>query len=91
MKRTAIWAAVGWICGLLALAGFGFWYGFAYGGPSSRLKPGLEAAMTSAIDAPIFFWWVGGPVGALFGGATGCGSWFVRPRKSGKKSNREVA
>ena len=81
MARTATWAGIGWACGMLLLAGFGFWSGFTQGEPSSRLPPGPNAALTSAFVFVAYFWWVAGPIGAIFGGATGCGSWLVRPRK----------
>jgi hypothetical protein len=84
MQRTAIWASIGWAVGFFSLAALGFWVGFWHGGPSARLLPGLEAAFTYDFYCAVYFGWPLGTVGAMFGAATGCGNWLVRPRKRSK-------
>ena len=61
MKRTAIGAGIGAVCGMLALAAAGAAAGYIYGGeavgPPSR-PPGLSAALAAAFVYTAYFWWL---------------------------------
>ena len=87
LKRTFIGACVGYVCGLLVLAGFGTWAGFTLGGPGigrPRVAPGWEAAFMGGLFCIVYGWWLALTIGGVIGGAAGLGSWLARPRRSVK-------
>ena len=82
MMRALIGAAAGVTLCLVALAGYGAWWGLT-GGVDWRhplLPPGWEAAAVNASAVLLIFWWAAVAVGAVVGGLAGLGSWLVRPR-----------
>lgn len=83
MRRALIGACIGAACGVLALAGFGAWGGYKYGGEwfgRIAIPPGWYAAAMGAFVFTAFYWWLVAAVGGFIGGAAGLGSWLVRPR-----------
>ncbi len=82
MERTVTWAGIGFAFGVLLLAGFGAWWGIAHGGFTGRDAPTWQSAAKNALGFVVYYWWLFGGIGGIFGGATGLGSWIVRPRKS---------
>lgn len=81
MTRALIGAAAGATLGLVALAGYGAWWGLT-GGVDWRhplLPPGWEAAAVNATAMLLYFSWAAVVVGGVIGGAAGFGSWLVRP------------
>jgi hypothetical protein len=84
MHRALIGACIGVAFGMIALAGFGVWWGFTHGVESRQpnLPPGWEAAWTSAFVFTAYFWWLAGGIGAVIGGLAGFGSWVVRSRRT---------
>jgi hypothetical protein len=82
MKRVLVGVCVGWVCGVLSLAGFGAWEGYTwvhewFAGPASTPE---EDAVKWAFVFIARGWWLGGSVGGVIGGLAGLGSWLVRPR-----------
>ena len=89
MRRTLIGAFVGWVCGVVALAGLGARAGYTHGGDwvaRAGLPPGWAAAGTEAFVFTAYYWWLAGTIGGIMGGAAGLGSWPVRPRRAIKSS-----
>jgi hypothetical protein len=86
MIRVIVGTAVGMIAGMLALAGWGGYYGYHNGVPSAQLPPGWEAAGVSALGVSVFLFWMGLLPGALIGGAAGFASWLVRPRVTRRRA-----
>jgi ABC-type antimicrobial peptide transport system permease subunit len=82
MRRALIGAGIGAVVGLLALAAFGAWAGYAHGrewvaGPA---PPPEQSAFTWAFIFTAYYWWLAGAVGGLIGGLAGLGSSLVRPK-----------
>jgi hypothetical protein len=76
-------ACIGAACGVLALAAFGAYEGYLYGGEATarpNLEPGLYASLLGAFVYTAYFWWLAGAVGGFIGGVAAFGSWLVRPR-----------
>jgi hypothetical protein len=76
----------------MALAGFGAWGGFMYGGEWSGrigIPPGWHAAAMGAFVVTAYYWWLAGAVGGFIGGAAGFGSWLVRPRAQAHAPSRQ--
>jgi hypothetical protein len=80
MLRTVIGATVGMACALLALAGYGAWYGYHNGVSTNGTPPGVAAAASQAVAGVVFYGVVPAACGAIIGGLAGFGSWLVRPR-----------
>jgi hypothetical protein len=81
VNRALIGAAIGVFVGLLLLAGWGSYHGFAHGLVTSKTPPGLEAALVIAFVCLAYFWWLAVFVGGVVSGLAGLGSWLVRPRR----------
>ena len=80
--RALVGAVAGVTVCLIALAGYGAWWGLTDGVDWRHplLPPGLEAASVHATVMLLHFWWAAVAVGGLVGGLAGFGSWLVRPR-----------
>jgi hypothetical protein len=77
-----IGAVVGVTLGLVALAGYGAWWGLTQGVDWRHplLPPGWDAAAVNATVMLLYFWRAAVAVGGMIGGLAGFGSWRVRPR-----------
>jgi hypothetical protein len=80
MRRAAVMSCVGAVVGLLTLAGFGAWFGYAHCDEFVLAPPGLplQSAARWADTFVHAHWWLAAGIGGIMGGL---GGWLSGPRR----------